>query len=169
MPFHFKMSRTGKITDLKNVNADSAKIQFACNLVFQGMVQTVPEMYPIVKVSRGEKWTINNTLLSSAFSTTGTIYELKEVTDNTLVISGTSIVKTNVNEENRTKANANPMPDLTTTTALNIKIDRKTGWIIEAKINQTMKETMTEKVDPKKPGTKVSQINMNSETTLSGE
>lgn len=167
MPFQFKMTKAGKVSEVKNMVLDTSKFQLTCNLFYQGFIKSIPAFYPDSEVGKGDKWTINITLPSEMFNSTGTIYELKEVTDNYLLISGRSNIKTTGNEANVGKTNSAIKPDVTSTVTSSIKIDKKTGWIIDAKISQIVKGTM--KADPKKPGDKDSYLDVKTEATITNK
>ena len=169
MPYHFKMSRTGVVSELKNMNADTSRFQLTCNLLFRQMAHTIPAIYPTTKVSPGDKWNISITIQpSAAFNVKNIIYELTEVTDSTLLISGSSTLKIDDKDAKNLKVPENIKQDITTTFLSNIILDRKTGWIIDAKSKQIIKGTITEKAVPKKSGNKVHQLNLKSEITLAG-
>jgi len=164
IPILIKMTKKGKLTEVSKILIDSTKIQVISNLFIQGILKTIPEIYPVSKVAIGDKWTINSPLPSELFTDTGTTFELKEVTNNYMMISGHSDFKLNDDNVISQKGKSVVKSDMTASSTTNIKVDKKTGWIIEAKLSQIIKGTV--KADPKKEGDKDYPININNETII---
>jgi hypothetical protein len=80
-----------------------------------------------------------------------------------MLISGYSVLKINDNVIAQ-KGKPAVKSDLTNTMSSNIKVDKKTGWIIEAKLSQIIKGTV--KADPKKEGDNDYPININTVTII---
>ena len=163
IPILIKMTKRGKLSEVEKILVDSSRIQVISNLFVQGVLKMIPEIYPVSNVAIGGKWTILSPLPSSVFTTTGATFELKEVTNNYMLISGYSVLKINDNVIAQ-KGKSAVKSDLTNTMSSNIKVDKKTGWIIDAKISQIIKGTV--KADPKKEGDKDYPININTETII---
>lgn len=128
------------------------------------------DILPDHAVSIGDKWLIRNQVLTPMSVEIGITYELKEVNKSYYLISGISkigAVGNNLNVESNKFTLRN---DTTGTMTSEIKIDRKSGWIIDSKINQHMK-VVTDIESPSHPKEifKTMKMTMNNEMTVTGK
>ena len=154
--FGITMSKTGKITDVKNVEAlwstaintfdqlpEMQKEQIKAQIMkayggeaLKGNIEMVTAIYPDSPVNRGDKWTINTKLESGMSANMTTDYEFAELTSEYALIKGKSTIVT-ADKDAYIESNGMPMKyDLTGSMDSEIKVDKNTGWIIEATINQ---------------------------------
>lgn len=158
-PFEITISKTGKIIDIKNIDlllnsaiegfsqipeaqAEQLKSQLTKAYgadAYKGSIEMVTAIYPENSVNKSDKWNITTSLEAGMAIKLSTEYEFADFTTEYAVINGNSTINT---EDKDAYVMTNGMPmkfDLTGSMSSNIKVDKKTGWIIEAKINQQLK------------------------------
>lgn len=185
-PFLVKMTKTGKINEVKNIDLlfsklfekfpqlpEAQKQQIQSQLMqaygekaFKGNIEMCSAIFPDSLVSKGDKWIINVKLESGIAINMETTYELKEVNDSDCVFSGTSKIET-ADKDAYIQSNGMPLKyDMSGTMISEIKVNRKSGWVIESKINQTLKGTSQIKDNPKMPGGITIPMTMINEMTI---
>jgi|SRR5690606_30368614 hypothetical protein len=169
--FEILMTKTGKVTEVNNIESlwgdalsefdevpEMQREQIKEQILkaygakaLKGNIEMVTSIYPDKPVSKGEKWTVNTELESGMSGNVTTDYEFKELTSDYALIKGESIVTT-ADKDAYVEANGMPMRyDLSGTMTSEIKVDKNTGWIIEAKINQEIKGDTHIKENPQMP------------------
>jgi len=169
--FELTMSKTGKITEVKNVEAlwetainqfeqlpEMQKEQIKTQIMkaygaeaLKGNIEMVTAIYPDKPVTKGDKWTINTKLESGMSAKMTTDYEFTDLTSDYSLIKGNSTIDT-ADKDAYIESNGMPMKyDLTGSMTSEIKVDKNTGWIIEAKINQEIKGDAYIKENPQVP------------------
>lgn len=169
--FGITMSKTGKITDVKNVEAlwstaintfdqlpEMQKEEIKAQIMkayggeaLKGNIEMVTAIYPDSPVNRGDKWTINTKLESGMSANMTTDYEFAELTSEYALIKGKSTIVT-ADKDAYIESNGMPMKyDLTGSMDSEIKVDKNTGWIIEATINQKIEGDTYIKENPQLP------------------
>lgn len=169
--FEVIMSKTGKITEVKNVEAlwgtainqfeqlpEMQKEQIKGQIMkaygadaLKGNIEMVTAIYPDKPVNKGDKWTINTKLESGMSAKMTTDYAFTDLTSDYALIKGNSNIET-VDKDAYIESNGMPMKyDLTGSMKSEIKVDKNTGWIIEAKINQEIKGDAYIKENPQVP------------------
>lgn len=169
--FDVVMSKTGKIVEVKNVellweNAinqfdqfpEIQKEQIKAQIVksygaraLKGNIEMVTAIYADSPVNKGDKWTINTNIESGMSSKMTTIYELTDLTPDFALIQGNSTIET-ADKDAYIESNGMPIKyDMKGTMLSEIKVDKNTGWIVEAKINQEIKGDSYIKENPKMP------------------
>lgn len=169
--FEMVMSKTGKVTEIKNVESlweaainqfdelsETQKEQLKAQILkaygadaLKGGIEMVTAIYPEKPVNKGDKWVINTNLESGMPAKMTTDYEFVDLTQDYALIKGISSI---VTEDKDAYIETNSMPmkyDLKGSMTAEIKVDKKTGWIIEAKINQVIKGDAYIKENPKVP------------------
>lgn len=181
-PFQVKMTKRGKITEVKNIESlfDSAFsnfsqipenqiIQIRAQLMkayggeaFKGNIEMVTAIYPDKSVVQGESWEINTKLESGMSANMTTTYTFKENNSNYYLIVGDSKIVT-ADKNAYTEFNGMPMRyDLTGNMLSEIKVDKITGWIIEANISQNISGDVYIKSNPQMPnGMKIPMVMKN--------
>lgn len=190
--FEITMSKKGKITEVKNFDAimetvvegfgdlpEAQKEQIKGQIMqaygdeaIKNSLEMTTAIYPDKPVKEGDKWTMNTNLESVISMNVSTDYELVELTSDYALIKGNATIKTSDNDAN-VEAPGIPVPmefDLAGTMQSEIKVDLKTGWIIDAKINQDIQGEASMKENPQMPeqmpgGMKIS-IKMSNETMI---
>lgn len=154
--FEITMSKTGKVTDIKNIEIlwESAinqfdqvpevqKEQMKAQVMkaygaeaLKGNIEMVTAIFPGHKVSKRDKWDITTQLESGMPALMTTEYEFAGQGPGYILIKGKSKIKT---EDKDAYIETDGMPmkyDLSGSMTSEIKVDKNTGWIIDAKINQ---------------------------------
>lgn len=169
--FNVTMSKTGKIIEVKNVESlwetainqfdqlpKMQKEQVKAQIVkaygpeaLKGNIEMVAAIYPENPVNKGDKWTISTNLESGMPAKMSTDYEFTELTSDYALIKGNSTIKT-ADKDAYIESNGMPLKyDLKGSMISEIKVDRNTGWIIEALINQEIKGDAYLKENPQMP------------------
>jgi hypothetical protein len=171
-PFLVKMTKAGKVTEVKNIEAlfsnafvklpqltEAQKQQVLTQVAqaygekaFKGNLEMVTAIFPDSKVTTGDKWVIKTQLESGMSANMETSYELKEINDSYCLIKGDSKINT-ADKDAIIQSNGMPLKfDLTGTMSSDIKISRNTGWISESKISQVITGNSQIKDNPNLPG-----------------
>jgi len=185
-PFLVKMTKAGKVNEVKNIESifsnmfekfpqltDIQKQQIQSQLMqaygekaFKGNLEMCSAIFSDSPVSKGDKWIIKTKLESGMSANIETTYELKEVNDSYCLFSGASKIET-ADKDAYIQSNGMPLKyDMSGTMSSEIKINRKSGWVIESKINQTIKGTAQVKDNPQMPGGMTIPMTMSNEMTI---
>lgn len=185
-PFFARMTKTGKIREVKNFDTLVSKIfdqfpelteirkqQYQNQLMqsygekaLTGNIEMITAIFPDNAVAKGEKWVIRTNLESGMSASLETTYELKEINDTYYFITGNANIKT-ADKDAYIESNGMPVKyDLEGTMNSDIKIDRRSGWIIEAKINQNISGNVEIKDNPQLPGGMILPMTIITMTTI---
>lgn len=155
-PFEVVMSKNGKITEVNGLESifESSISQFedlpAAQLeqiksqlsqsygkdAFKGNIEMVTAIFPDEKVKVGDSWKVDTQLKSGFEAGINTTYTLVEKNNDFYMIKGESDIATEDTDE-MTQMNGMPMRfDMKGKMSSDIKVDSKTGWIINADIKQ---------------------------------
>jgi len=170
-PFELTMQKTGKVTEVKNVEAlwestvdqfsqlsEPQKAQIKAQVIesyganaLKGNIEMATAIYPDKPVKKGDTWTITTQLQSEMPAEVVSVYEFVDLTAEYVLIKGTGNIKT-VDAEKYTESNGMEMRyDLTGSMTSEIKVDRVSGWIVEANIHQELKGKTYIKASPQMP------------------
>ena len=187
--FNVRMAKNGKILEVKNIESrieslfedfshmpENQLAQLKAQMTkaygaeaFKGNIEMVTAIFPDNPVNKGDKWTIKTNLESGMAALMTTEYEFTELGSDYAMIKGNSVIET---EDKDAYIESNGMPmkyDLTGSMISEIKVDKETGWIIEANINQEIKGDAYIKENPQMPnGMKIPMI-MKNEMTITKE
>ncbi len=171
-PFFMKMTKVGKILEVKNLDSVVAKIvdqstqlsyttkqqvkaqmlQAYGEKAFKGSFEMVTNIFSNAAVEKGSTWNITTKLESGMAATLKTTYEYKDKTDKYNLIIGNGKFET-LDKDAYVKINGmTARYNLLGTMTSTIKIDVITGWIKEAKVNQSMSGNAEIKDNPSLPG-----------------
>lgn len=188
-PFFVKMTTLGRIVEVKNIDSifDGAlkkfpnlsevqKQQMKAQLMqafgekaFKGNFEMITSIYSNKPVEKGDTWTIKTNLESGMAGTLVTTFELKDKVENYNLITGSGKIET-LNKDAYTQINGMPTKyDLTGTLNSSLKVDNKTGWIIEAKINELISGTTEIKDNPKLPDGMTIPMSISTDMTYSSK
>lgn len=158
-PFGFVMSRTGKVLEVKNMDAlwesvlsefnqltDTQKAQLMSQVknaygdkAFKGNLEMTSAIFPENPVNKGDKWTVNTNLETTLAADMTTEYIFEDLTEDYALIKGNSRI-TSVNKDEYTESNGMHVKyELSGSMISEIKIDISSGWVIESKISQEIK------------------------------
>ncbi len=187
--FEVTMTTKGKIIDVKNVEAiwenainqfdqlpEMQKAQIKAQLMkaygtaaIKGNIEMTTAIYPDQLVNKVDKWTINTNLESGMSAKMITAYQFVGLTSDYALIKGNSIIKTN-DKDAYIETNGMPLKyDLNGSMVAEIKIDKNTGWIVEAKMNQEIKGTAYIKENPQLPNGMTIPMTMLNEMLVTNE
>jgi hypothetical protein len=171
-PFSIDMTKAGRVMKVEGIDAiishllddvpslgEQQKQQLSAQLAksygekaFVGSFNMITAIYPVSpEVKKGDKWNIKTQLQSSLPAIYDVTYELVNITDEHYEIRGlgkmtaTDTAYTTVNEM---PVRYNASGDVTT----EFKVSKKTGWISEGKIKQSMSGNMEFKDTAQVPG-----------------
>jgi hypothetical protein len=135
---------------------------------FKGSFESVTNIFPDRAVKLNEKWEVVTELASLMASTKKTLYHLKEVTDDSFVIYGTSFEKT-ANKNAYTQVDGTPVRyDFEGGSTSSFTINRKTGWVVKAQINDSILGTANIKASDEIPDGMVIPMKISSELDVTG-
>ncbi len=157
--FYITMLKNGKITEVRNSevlfetiynklpNVPEAQLnQMKSQLsqaygkdALKGNLEMVTSIFPDKPVSIGDSWSITTNMKSGFSALMNSTYKYLEEGSDYYLIGGDSDIQT---EDTADYVENNGMKmkyDLKGTIASKIKIDKESGWILEAKINQELK------------------------------
>jgi hypothetical protein len=157
--FNVKLAQNGEIQEVQNIESrieslfedldhiPEAQIAQLKNQMtktygeesFKGNIEMATAIFPKKPVKKGDKWTIKSNMQAGMPAVITTEYELTEVTDEYAVIKGNSVINTSDKNLEVEAVGMSMKLDLAGTMGSVIKVDRESGWIIEAKINQEIK------------------------------
>ena len=188
-PFFVKMTNTGKVIEVKNIDAlfsdmfdkfpqlsDVQRQQIREQIMqaygekaFKGNIEMCSAIFSDSPVSKGDKWVINTQLEAGMSAKMETEYEFKGVADSYYHILGNSVIET-ADKDAYVESNGMPLQyDMAGTMSSDIKIDKETGWTMSAIINQSIKGTAYVKDNPQIPGGMPIPMTMNSKMTITGK
>lgn len=161
--FEMSLTKYGKVLELRNVEKlwDAAfasledlpeeqmeQIKAQINNSFGdealvGNMEMAFAIYKDGKVRKGDKWTIETDINSTFTGRLTTEYELVDIGKELVSIAGNGTIKTKESDKFFETGGMKIKYDMAGKMASDIKADRKTGWIIEAKITQDIKGVAT--------------------------
>ena len=185
--FKVKMAKNGKVLEVKNVESlieslfedfsdipENQLAQIKAQLInaygtdaFKGNIEMVTAIFPDNPVNKGDHWTIKTNLKSGGMSAQMTTdYQLMELTSDYAMLRGNSIMET-ANNDTYIESNGMQMKyDMSGTMISEIKVDRTSGWIIEANLNQEIKGNTYIKENPQMPNGMKIPMTMINEMTM---
>jgi hypothetical protein len=119
---------------------------------FKSNFEMVTAIYPHTAVKTGDTWTVENQLETVMEGSLRTTYQYTEAADNYNMITGNGKMET-ADKDAYIQVNGMPVKyNLSGTINSTIKVDNKTGWIIESKIGQNISGSAEIKDNPNLPG-----------------
>jgi len=136
---------------------------------FRGNFEMVTAIYTNSPVEKGNSWTIKTKLESGMAAVLTTTFELKDRSENYNLIIGKGQIET-ADKDAYIQVNGMPTKyNLTGTMNSTLKVDNKTGWLLESKINQSIAGNAEIKDNPKLPGGLIIPMSIETEMTYSSE
>lgn len=188
-PFRLVMSKSGKVTEIQDIDAlwgtainqfselsDAQKAQIQEQIMksygeaaMKGNIESATAIYPEKLVNKGDKWTVSTKLEAGMAADLTTDFQYAENSADHALIKGNSTIAT-ANKDAYIETNGMPMKyNMAGSQVSEIKVDKKTGWILEAKINQNMKGDAHIKDNPQVPGGLTIPMTVATEMTISGK
>lgn len=157
-PFHIIMTKTGKVTQVNGIEAmfensfkrfselsEAQTSQIKAQLMqaygekaFKGSIEMVTAVYPQKPVSLNDTWEVNTKIESGMAADMNTTYKYAESNANYNLIQGESTIATADKDAYITINGKSTKYDLTGTMSSTVKVDKTSGWIIEANVKQTI-------------------------------
>lgn len=153
--FIIKMSKSGQVTEVKGIDRLFSSIDAMKELeqaqkeqmksvlaksygekAFKSNLEMSMAVYPSNPVKVGGTWEFSGKIESSINAAVETIYTLKEVNDDFYIITGNSKIKTLSKDEYTSTNGMEIKYDLTGTMQSEVKLNRKTGWIVGGNVDQ---------------------------------
>jgi hypothetical protein len=186
-PFAIVMSKTGKVLSVGNTDnlskslfdgvtqlTDEQKSQFREQLMksfgpeaFKANIEVGTAVFPDVKVAQNDKWSVSTGNESSMQTKSTTTFTLNQITASAYMVHGESVISPGNNNE-FTEMNGMPMKyNVNGVSEYDLKIDKESGWIAEARINQVIKGNVEIKDNPKLPGGMIIPMTITDDQTIS--
>jgi len=185
-PFQVAMTKQGKITEVKNLDklfdsmfADSPqlpeqqKAQMKAQLVrsygedaFKGNVEMTLAIYPDKPVAPGDTWVMENKQQSGMPIEITTTYTYKANEGSDYLITGDSKIKTSDPDEFVENNGMQMKYNMDGTMTSEIKVDKATGWIKEARLKQEMQGTTIIKANAQMPNDMQIPMTMHNDMTF---
>jgi hypothetical protein len=185
--FTIKMNRKGKVIEVKNVDnlfnaifdelgelSEQQKAQFKAQLAesygessFKGNLEMSMAIFPAVPVAKGESWNTQTGIRSKMAMNITNTFTLKEITDTYYLLTCTSKLSPD-SKAGFTQSNGMDMKyNLTGTMNGEIKIDKKTGWVISSSYEQNLSGATTIKPNTSPSNEMVIPMKMANKMTFS--
>jgi hypothetical protein len=188
-PFNITLSATGKVRSIKNMDRiiagafdafpkiDSAKKKLIKNQFEQsfgenalkGSLETGTAIFPQMAVAKNDTWTVNTRMTLPVTTNVETVYRLVDLSGDFYQVHGDGDL---MGDAALKPVEINGMPakySINGTMLTDIKIDKKTGWIFEAKIRQLLDGNIEIIDNPKTPGGMTIPMIFNTEITTTGK
>jgi hypothetical protein len=188
-PLKMKMNKRGEITEIEDVESrweeiinqfdqfpEQERQQVKSQLLntygekgIKGSIETFTAIFPEKPVKKGAQWNIITNLEAGMSSTLNITYTYEGSEDEFVLISGLGSVET-MDKETYVETNGMSMKyDLSGTISSSIKMDKKTGWIHEASLEQSIEGTATIKANDQLPDGMTIPMTITNETKVSSE
>ncbi|MBP8067677.1 MAG: hypothetical protein KAY27_03860, partial [Pedobacter sp.] len=126
-------------------------------------------IFPAKPVGKGDRWTIKGKFESTSSAEMETTYELKEIASDYYLLTSAAKI-TASNKDIYVDINGMQMKtDRNGSSSAELKIDKKTGWIISSKTNQQISGTTTIKGNDMIPDGMILPMKMNNIITISAQ
>lgn len=157
-PFGIKMAKNGKVVEITRIEVlfesvfdgfpmlteeqiqpikDQLMKAYGAE-AFKGNIEMVSAVFPDERVALGDSWVIETKLQSGMEADIHSIYTYVETNKEHVLITGEATMET-ANKDAYVTVNGSPTKyNLDGTMTSTLKIDKKTGWIIDGKIDQRM-------------------------------
>ncbi|TKC03664.1 DUF6263 family protein [Pedobacter frigoris] len=187
-PFQVKMTRTGKILEVKNVGtlfdnilngfpniSQEQKEQIKSQInqsygdkAFKGNMEMLSAIFPDKAVAKGETWNISTQLEAGMPFLVNSIYKLNDVTATQYVISGDAKMSSTAKDKEVIQNGFPMMMDMNGTYTSTINVDKATGWVASASFNQQIKGSAQVKKSEQLPDGLNIPMEIKSTTTITG-
>lgn len=188
-PFGIKMTTSGRIMEVTGIEEMFASMfdQFPQlspeekQQIFEQLEQSYGEsalqnnlgmtaaFFPYVPVKKGDKWNISTQLTTGFNATVESVYELMEVKGGYYLINGEATIVSDTTEAQAGMTGIPMSYKLTGTMSSAMKIDRKTGWIMEANIQQNISGSVSVADSEQMPGGMEIPMSTKLDMTITGK
>lgn len=188
-PMKMKMDKRGKITEVEDVEAmwnavidqfdqfpqqerEQVKSQILNaygGKALSGSIEAFTAIFPEKRVKKGAQWNIINKTEAGMATTVTTDYTYEGMEGDYAIISGQGTVVT-TDKDAYVETNGMSMKyDLSGSSSSRIKMDKKSGWIYEAIVDQTIEGNATIKANEQLPEGMTIPMTIKNETKITSE
>ncbi|MEM9328431.1 MAG: DUF6263 family protein [Bacteroidota bacterium] len=159
-PFEIKMSKTGKVLEINKVDqlwesafedqalspADKQRVMGQLNQTYgaealKGNIEMVTAIFPETAVSKGDSWSTTTQLSSGMQGTAITTYTFNGSEGDRHLLTGSGTIESSDNEEYINTNGVDLKFNMSGQMESSIEIEKSTGWIKVATVNQTIEGT----------------------------
>ncbi|MFO7702739.1 MAG: DUF6263 family protein [Psychroflexus maritimus] len=160
--FNFNLSNQGRVSEVEGIDkiwtkliaanenlSDLEKNQFQAQMQesfgadsFAGSLETSFAIYPEAPVKLGDSWTVTTNLQNGYPAQIKTTFTLKDFDEDFVYIEGEGNIKTEEEDNRMTTNGMEFIFSLEGSNTSELKLDRKTGWIVDGTVNQNAKGNM---------------------------
>jgi hypothetical protein len=141
-----------QISEAQKEQFKNQMIQSFGPTAMKGSLEITTAFFPNNPIAKSDQWTINTSLESAISAKIKTVYTLQNTDEKTYTIHGDGVI-TSLPVDDYKMVNGLPMKYIINGTSTNeLKVDKATGWVLEAKINQSINGDVQIKDNPKVPG-----------------
>lgn len=140
-----------KVPEMQREQIKSQLMNSYGNKALKGNMEMITKIFPENAVSMGDEWAINTQLEAGMEASVDTKYKLTDIASDHVVINGNSTIATSDEEKYMEMGGMQLRYDIQGSMTSEIKVDKASGWIIEAKIDQKMKGHNYVKENPQIP------------------
>lgn len=188
-PIKLKMDKRGKITEIEDVEAmwndvidlfdqfpqqerEQVKAQILNaygGKALSGSIEAITAIFPEKRVKKGAQWNIINQTEAGMATTVTTDYTYEGMEGEYAIISGQGTVVT-TDKDAYVETNGMSMKyDLSGSSSSMIKMDKKSGWIYEAIVDQSIGGNATIKANDQLPEGMTIPMTIKNETKITSE
>lgn len=121
------------------------------NKALKGNMEMMTRIFPDHAVTIGDEWAVRTNLEGAMHASVDSKYQLAEINSDHVLINGNSVIETADEEKYVEMGGMELRYDVKGSMTSEIKVDKASGWIIEAKISQKMKGDSHIKRNPQMP------------------
>ncbi len=185
-PFQVIMGKRGEIIDVQGVEGlwENAINQFDelpamqkeqiksqlmntfGNKALKGNMEMITRIFPANAVKMGDEWAVKTNLEGAMAASVNTRYQLSDINADHVLINGQSVIESLDGEKYVEMGGMELRYDIKGTMTSEIKIDKSSGWVIEAKISQNMKGDGHIKGNPQMPDGMTIPMETTTETVM---
>ena len=187
-PFEVKLNKQGKVLEVKNIEnlfnsaldeagldpIDRENIKAQLKQSFgdeslKGNIEMITAIFPKNDVAIGDKWSVKSNMKSIIEVGVTTTYELKQVTPEEYIIQGYAKTDTENNLEYIKMRDVYTNYNMSGITVSEFRINRKTGWMNSATMDQEINGIVKSKKDLKSAVLNVIKIKMKGQILMTGK
>ena len=160
------INQFGELPEMQKQQIKSQLINTYGNQALKGNMEMITRVFPDNAVNTGDEWAVKTNLEGPMHASVDTKYQLAEISSDHVLINGHSVIDSSDEERYVEMGGMQMRYDIKGTITSEIKIDKTTGWIIEAKISQTMAGDSHIKGNPQMPDGMTIPMETTTETVI---
>lgn len=187
-PFTIKMSQNGKVQEVTNIEklfesafsdlpsiSEMQKQQIMAQVMqsyggdaIKGNLEMATALFPETPVSQGDSWDVTTKVESGMTMIVKTTYTLSEVGADYYLLNGVSTIET-LKDEVKENMGMPMQYNLSGTMNATLKLNKSTGWVMDATIDQVISGEAVIQDNPQVPGGMSIPMEMNNKMKISGQ